>query len=508
MNAQELVDDGRPPQDSHAEAALLGSILIDNSVLPSVAAIVRPADFYVRAHRLAFEAMAALAAEGQPIDLVTLQARCRERGALDAIGGPAALVELLEGTPSAANAVPYAHVVADRAARRRAIAAASEVIRLASDPTASEAERREAAARLDAGPPRPAHAEPVLVCLADVEPEPVEWLWPGRIPLGKLTLLVGDPGRGKSLLSLDVAARLTRGAPWPDAPGVPAPLGNAVLLSAEDDAADTIRPRLDAAGGDPARVVELCAVRRPDAPDGRAFCLATDLDALERAIDATGDVRLVVLDPVSAYLGGADSHKNAEVRAILAPLQALAERTGAAILAVTHLNKNAAASALYRPTGSLAFVAAARSVWTVLPDPESPRRMLLLPLKCNLAGPVGGLAYAVVDSPECPGTPVVAWEPDPLPPDALAALTPAPAERARLRSSVSDWLREVLADGPVAVEEVNRRAREAEISKATLLRAKRALGVVAHPGGFGGLWKWRLPDDRMPLWPSPDDGDG
>jgi len=507
MHSRKALVNGLPPHDLAAEEAVLGSILLDDSALGLVEAIIGPQDFYSPAHRRIFEAMASLAAEGEAIDLVTLAARCKERGVLEAVGGPGALVELLEKTPSAARAVPYARIVADRAARRREIAAAAEVARLAHDPTATEAERAAARASLaEAGAGRASpDGEPVLVRLADVAPAPLEWLWPARVPLGKLTLLVGDPGRGKSLLALDVAARVTRGRPWPDAPEAPAPLGNVVLLSAEDDLADTIRPRLDAAGADPQRVVELRAVRRPGAPEGRGFCLGTDLAALERAIERTGEVRLVVLDPLSAYLGGTDSHKNAEVRALLAPLQELAARSGAAVLAVTHLNKNAATSAIYRPSGSLAFVAAARAVWAVVPDNDRPDRRLLLPVKCNLAGPTGGMAYAVVEPPDHPGTPIVAWEPEPVLLTAAEALGGPQPQGNGGRRYVSEWLRELLADGPVRSREVEQAAREAGIGKSALQRAKRALGVVACPRGFGSPWTWRLPSDEPTLWPDADE---
>ena len=83
-----------------------------------------------------------------------------------------------------------------------------------------------------------------LVCLADVESRPLEWLWPDRIPLGKLTIIAGDPGLGKSLATLDIASRVSQGEPWPDQTDAINPKGDAILLSAEDDLSDTIRPRL------------------------------------------------------------------------------------------------------------------------------------------------------------------------------------------------------------------------------------------------------------------------
>jgi hypothetical protein len=166
---------------------------------------------------------------------------------------------------------------------------------------------------------------PILTCLADVQPRPVSWLWPGRIPLGRITLLVGRPGEGKSFLTIDVAARVTTGTPWPD--GTDCPQGSVILISAEDDPADTIRPRLDAHYADVRRVHLLSAVRRVD-DDGeyeRLISLA-DVDAIEAALVRLPDCRLIVVDPIGSFLGGrTDAHRDNEVRSVLAPIAVLAE---------------------------------------------------------------------------------------------------------------------------------------------------------------------------------------
>lgn len=294
---------------------------------------------------------------------------------------------------------------------------------------------------------------PVMVRLSEVASEPVSWLWPGRIALGKLTLVAGDPGLGKSFVTLDVAARVSTGAPWPDRPGERREPGGVVLLSAEDGIADTIRPRLDAAGADVERIVALEAVRIVDA-DGResarAFDLTCDLPALEAAIREVGDCRLVVIDPVTAYLGGVDSHKNAEIRGLLAPLAELAARYGVAVVAVTHLNKSGGGPAIYRAMGSLAFTAAARAAWAVSKDKDDPARRLVLPIKNNLAPDAGGLAYRIEGrgAGDCP---VVAWEPDAVNVSADDALT-ADARQAGAGTGAleeaTEWLRDFLAGGP------------------------------------------------------------
>ena len=170
---------------------------------------------------------------------------------------------------------------------------------------------------------------------------------------------MGDPGLGKSVLSLDLAARVSTGAPWPHAAGR-SDIGDVLILSAEDDPADTIVPRLMAVGADLNRIFILKGVKKGD--QVQYFSLAEDLLALEAAL--TSQTRLIIIDPISAYLGETDSHVNTSVRSVLAPLAELASKTGAAVLAISHLNKGQGA-AIYRVQGSIAFTAAARAVWAV-----------------------------------------------------------------------------------------------------------------------------------------------
>ena len=334
---------------------------------------------------------------------------------------------------------------------------------------------------------------PVLVKLADVSPKPIRWLWPGRVALGKLTLLAGDPGLGKSVVTLDIAARVTRAAVWPDDPDSAAPMGAVVLLSAEDDIADTIRPRLDAAGADVSRIAALTAVRGRD-EDGdytRPVDLSRDLHHVEAAIDRAADCRLVVIDPVTAYLGRTDSHKNAEIRGLLTPLGELAGRRGVAVLAVTHLRKSGG-PAVYRSMGSLGFAAAARAVWAVAKDKEDPARRLLLPVKNNLGRDVLGLAYKVEPHAEN-DAPAIAWEPDPVDISADDALATDRTEDER--DDAEEWLREALADGEMPAADVLNQGRSNAYSEKAIRKAFKAIGAERRREGFGrgGTWYWSLP---------------
>lgn len=342
---------------------------------------------------------------------------------------------------------------------------------------------------------------PIIVELADVKPEPVSWLWPGRIALGKLSLIAGDPGLGKSFLTLDIAARVSRGAQWPDRRGETNPAGGVVLLSAEDDPADTIRPRLDAAGADVTRIALLQAVTVLDRDSGTAgeafFSLATDLAALETAIARKADCRLVIVDPVSAYLHGIDSHVNADVRSVFGPLADLASRRRVAIVAVTHLRKGEGA-AIYRAMGSLAFVAAARAVWAVGKDHKDPtgRRRLFLPVKNNISADGTGLAFRL--EPADNKTAVIAWHAEPVTTSADEALTSSDRRRGpepEAQEAAVEWLQERLQHGQKPVKEIREQAHEAGFSWPTLRRAKDALKIRAAKIGFGGSgeWAWRLP---------------
>jgi hypothetical protein len=324
---------------------------------------------------------------------------------------------------------------------------------------------------------------PVLVRLADVQPEPLTWIWPGRLAAGKLALLVGDPGLGKSWISLDVAARLSAGLAWPD--GGSAPAGPVLLLSAEDGLADTIRPRLDALGADVTQVHHLAVLRTAERE--RAVQL-TDVAALERAIRET-HARLMIIDPTSAYLGSTDSHRDAEVRGLMAPLAALAERTGAAILGIMHLAKDRQQPAIYRAVGSIAFAAAARLVLAVAADPDREGRRIVAPVKSNLSTAPAALAYSLA-------TGRLVWELAPVADADVDVLLAGPALSRQERGDVEAWLSDLLADGPMRARIVHVAAREAGFVWRTVERAKHRLGIEAtRVGGVAadGQWWWRLP---------------
>jgi putative DNA primase/helicase len=234
----------------------------------------------------------------------------------------------------------------------------------------------------------------VTVCLADVVAVPVEWLWPDRVPLGKLTLLAGEAKLGKSFLTMDFIARVSAGLEIPCGGGECMPRGSVVLLSAEDDLADTIKPRLIACGADFEKVHALTTIRMPNGRFG-PFNLSY-VPHLERAILRAGDCRLVVIDPVPHYVGnGTDDHKNAQTPPAPGAPQGPGEPAPVAVLMVTHLNKGNGTKALNRVTGSGAYTALARSNWLVVKDKDDPKRRLFLSAGTNLVEEPSGLAYRI-----------------------------------------------------------------------------------------------------------------
>jgi hypothetical protein len=351
-----------------------------------------------------------------------------------------------------------------------------------------------------AKPSTPGVLGAVLRRISDIPVQGLSWLWPGRIPLGKLTLLAGDPGLGKSFVTLDIAARATTGKQWPDG-AVNGQAGSVIILSAEDDAADTIRPRIEAAGANLDKVHILQAVRRVK-DNGETcldhFSLQTDIVALQDAVASLEDARLIILDPISAYLGSTDSHVNSKVRGLLAPLAGIAQGLRIAVTAVDHLSKSNR-QALYRPNGSIAFTAAARAVWFFAKSPDDPVQRLMLPGKLNLAPEQTGLSYRLQQAES--GSVTVAWG-DAVSVTADSVLQPEDTEERSERLEAMDWLRERLSAGAVPAEQVRTEANSAGLAWMTVRRAKEALGVISRKGegAFGTGWYWRFPvvEDSVP----------
>ena len=321
---------------------------------------------------------------------------------------------------------------------------------------------------------------------------------PGRLPAGKLVVLDGDPAVGKSTLSVDLAARISTGTTWPD--GAACPVGQVIVLSAEDGLADTIRPRLDAAGADTGRVHALTEIRYTD-DDGkdraRAVTLA-DVREIEQAVVTVG-ATLVIVDVLMAYLPGkVDSHRDQDIRSVLSELAALAERTACCILLLRHLNKATGGNPLYRGGGSIGIVGAARAAMLAAADPDDDSRRVLAVTKSNLAVMPSALGYQLVDSPEH-GCARVEWlgATDHQAGDLLGRHE-ADDDRTE-RDEAAEWLVGYITDhgGEVKAGDAIKAAGQDGITKTTLTRARQRAGVVSVKAGMSAGWVWNMGARRI-----------
>jgi len=345
--------------------------------------------------------------------------------------------------------------------------------------------------------PPPIRVRPVSALTA----RSVTWLWSGRLALGKLAILDGDPGMGKSLLALDLCARLSKGLPFPDGTPSPGP-ANALVLNGEDGEEDTIRPRLLNLGADLERVFVLDREEDETCP----LCLPNQLALLDFAVrEATA--RLLVIDPIMAFLDRTVLSMNDQsVRRMLYPLSRLAARHQCAVLLLRHLNKQRGGLSLYRGTGSIAFLGACRSGYLAARDPADPKTCVLAQLKNNLAPPQPSLAYQML--PQAVGPPLLSWlGENPANADQLLG-SRAPVVLPLARDWAKDFLLAFLEDGPRTVREVWEAAQEQGLSKRTLERAKADLEIRSGRLGNGGqhVTYWLLRNQEMP-GPDAEEGD-
>jgi hypothetical protein len=332
----------------------------------------------------------------------------------------------------------------------------------------------------------------VTVPYTDIKREPVRWLWPERVPLGMPSMIVGDPGLGKSLLTCDLAAQLSREG------------AATLLLTAEDSPAATVRPRLEAAGADLA-LVHNATLRREGVDEGFAF--PDDVDKLDERVCATG-AKLVVIDPLMAHLPAqVNSWRDQSVRSALAPLYRMATERGCAVVIVLHLNKARGGDPLHRVGGSIGIPGAVRSALLLARDPDDPdgergHRRVLAHIKCNVAPLATSLSYEI-EPVLLPGDDRVATarlrelgESEHSGHDLLNAPTD-PEHRSALDEAI-EFIEAELGEGEREARQVQSEARAAGISDMTLKRARRQLGVESDRVGEGGRrggghWVWRLP---------------
>ncbi len=328
-----------------------------------------------------------------------------------------------------------------------------------------------------------------------MERDEVRWLWEGRIPLGNITVLDGDPGLGKSVFSIDLAARVTIARAFPDGSpcGVEADGAGIVMLNAEDSFSNTVGPRFDAAGGDSDRAVWLSEIPEEVGSEyNRPVSLPEDIAILEGAIERVA-ARLVIVDPFMAFLSSyTNAHKDQDIRHVLARLKSLAERTGAAVLLVRHLNKMPGGNPLYRGGGSIGIIGAARSGLIVAQDPDDPdgKKRVLASSKQNLSEPMPSLVFAVASS-LVNGAARVEWHGGSSLDATELMRAPLEEEEKSALEEALEFLKDELSDGPMAAKQIKLNAKREGVSERTLNRAKARLKIRSTKEAYG--WTWTMP---------------
>lgn len=347
-------------------------------------------------------------------------------------------------------------------------------------------EEKRKAAPIIVSPSAPPLVE--LIRADEIIPEPIRWLWSGWLAQGKLHILGGTPGTGKTTIAMRMASTVTTGGAWPD--GSQAMHGNVVIWTGEDDPADTLVPRLIAAGADLERVYFVGGVSEGGKP--RAFDPAKDMEPLKRAIEVAGGASMIVIDPIVNVIAG-DSHKNSETRRSLQPLVDLASTLDAALLGITHLTKGTAGrEPVERIVGSIAFGALARVVMIAA---KADGRRVICRAKSNIGPDEDGFAYELQQGElaQHPGL-IASWVEwgEVIEGKARDILADAEEQGDAAGGEAEAFLRALLADGPVPATDAKAAADAAGLSWDKVKRAKKSVGVVTEKSVFGGAWVWRL----------------
>jgi putative DNA primase/helicase len=340
-----------------------------------------------------------------------------------------------------------------------------------------------------------------LTCASGIKPEPISWLWRDWLARGKMHIIAGQPGAGKTTIAMKMAAAVSAGSRWPD--GSAAKQGNVVIWSGEDDYADTLVPRLEASGADLGRI--FFAGEMTCGKERRAFDPAKDIQVLQVAIEAAGGANLIVVDPIVSATA-ADSHKNSETRRGLQPLVDMAAKLDAALIGITHFTKSSEGrSPIDRVTGSVAFGALARVVIVAARerdgDDGKPGSGVLMRAKSNIGPDDGGFNYDLQlvpmrSRPDIIAS-VVSWG-DAVSGNARDILKEAESvpdtEADGERHEAAEFLTEFLSDGPKSQKEVKEAAEANCHAWRTVRRAQKDLGIKPSKSGMTGSWMWSFPE--------------
>ena len=303
----------------------------------------------------------------------------------------------------------------------------------------------------------------------------VEWLWYPYIPYGKITILQGDPGEGKSTMMLQLAALITAGKAMPDGSGDKVP-GNVIYQAAEDGIEDTIKPRLLAAGADCGRIAFLENGENP---------ITLDDERLEQAIKDT-QAKLLVIVPLLGYLGvDNDMQKSNSIRSVFGRLAKVAERTGCAVVLIGHMNKSSRTKGIYRGLGSIDIAAVARSILLVGRDSSNPYYRIMIQIKNNLAPE--GKAFVFELNPDL-GFSWIGQEEHEME-DLLFQRSKGESKLDKAK----EYLKLLLNGSDMPCADILEKMRETGIGTRTVEQAKKDMGIISYK--LGDKWYWRLSEE-------------
>jgi DNA repair protein RadA/Sms len=495
--------DTTAPHAVELEAAVLGGMMIDAGAVRTVLGILRTEDFHKPEHRTIFRAIESLHDKGSTVDVQTVKAQLELSGALGKVGGTTGLIELADSVLSSASARDHALIIKEKSALRQVIDFGMRLTRACNNGVGDLNEVfSNAKKHLTAIEQRytlSGERKAVAITMDKVDPKEIDWLWPGWLPKGKITLIEGDGSMGKSTLTLQIAAIVSRGWPFPDSlgrPGQPRPPAGVILMAGEDGLADTVRPRLDRAGADVSKVMAVTKIQDLFGKEpGEKRITLEDIAELEELIREK-DVALLVVDPLQAYLGSrVDMNATNEVRPICDEFAAMLERTNCVGLIIRHFRK-AEGSPSQRGGGSVDFYNVARGVINVGVDPDdedprNPSKYIMALAKHNITKRPESLLYTLSDGFKWAGVSeytaheIVRYE-------ASKRVSGAFTGRSRTEEA-KEIILEALGGVPLNSAHLKDILYKAGLNDATIDRAKKDLGVISKK--IGGVWCMGRPAD-------------
>jgi putative DNA primase/helicase len=343
---------------------------------------------------------------------------------------------------------------------------------------------------------------------ADYVMEELRWMWPQKIPSGKMVFFTGKPDCGKTMCALDVAARVTTGADWPDGSKNDGGPGRVLIAASEDDPNDTLVPRLAAAGADLHNVeivVGTVVTIKDKKRKKNTLNLKRDAKMLIEAIKANPDIKLLILDPISSFLGDADQNKDKDIRPIMDALKTTCEKSGLTIIGLIHSNKRSDVDAIGKVSGATALGASVRAVWGFSKDPEDKDKFHMAHVKGNLTKDKSGLDYNIVEAvvdiqSKQVGVPRIVWgakfEGDA---DDLLEASRDRKDKSDVKKTVAKALLRGVIKYPAKATDVYRQGEAEGITGSTLKKAKIELAqegfTLIAKKQFDGWWWYKLEDD-------------